>query len=128
MLALLALTVLTTLSGLLAILCATLAICAESLQFAAEAIHVIERGGLGSVVVLAITSILARAGRLLRLMDLVVELLQTRSDLRFCAVRVGIDPLAQPICAALDQVGEVGLIHAAQRIAQAGSGAGLVGC
>jgi len=90
---------------------------------------VIERGGLGPVgIVLTIAGVLSGASRLLCLMHLVVEFLQTRSDLRFCAVRVGIDTLAQPIRAALDQVGEVGLVHAAERVAQAGRCARLVRC
>jgi hypothetical protein len=88
------------------------------LNLAAQPIHAIKCRYLRSRILTA-ARILSRTRRLLCLPHLVIELLQSRSDLALRPIRVGIDPIPQPVRRPLHQVGQVLLIHPVQRIAQA---------
>ena len=60
----------------------------------------------------------ARTQPLLCLVHLLAQLVETFADALFRSIRVGIDPPAQPVRSPLHPVRQVGLVHAAQRIAQ----------
>ena len=60
----------------------------------------------------------AWAQPLLRLMYLLAQLIEIFADAGFCPIRIGIDSPAQPVGGSLYSVGQIGLVHAAQGVAQ----------
>jgi hypothetical protein len=86
----------------------------QGLDLVAKPFDVIERGGL---LTLALRGF-PRAHPLLRLVDLLAQLIQTLADTLFRSIRVGIHSAAEPVGSSLYSVRQISLVHTAQRIAQ----------
>src|SRR5271155_5864156 len=110
---------LSALSGLLARLAAQRILSSrrQRLNLVAEAFHMVERcrllaTGRGTL------ARFCRAQPLLCLVHLLTQLLQALADTVFHSVAVGVHPAAQPVRRSLHPIGQIGLVHASQRIAQ----------
>jgi hypothetical protein len=86
----------------------------QRLDLAAKPFDVIERSGLLTLPLRGFP----RPHALLRLVDLLAQLIQALADALFRSVRVGIDSAAEPISSSLYSVRQISLVHTAQRIAQ----------
>jgi len=96
--------------------------CTQPLQLTSQTVYMVERRCLGSLRVPAILRTrTGRAGGLLRLAHLIAQPIQSACNLTLRAVRVGIDPLPQPVRRPLHQIRQVILVHAGQCIAEARS-------
>ena len=86
--------------------------CRHGFNLAAQPLHLIERRGFIALCCVALSR-LALTHSLLRLLELLAQLLQSLRNLVFRAIRIGIDPAAQPVRRSLHMVVQIGLIHLA---------------
>ena len=90
----------------------------QRLDLIAEPLHVIQRSGLVAPLWLTLTRSFARAQTLLRLVDLLAQLVESFGDAFFGSVRIGVNPPAQPVGSPLDPVCQIRLVHSSKSIAQ----------